>query len=436
MKRSNKNLLTLAYNINLKLSKIKTVKGTRDILDEEFYFFDEILKVFEGHCSNLNYRKISTPILEFSDLFSRTLGEISDIVSKEMFSFIDQSDEDLTLRPEGTAPLARALLSNSMYEDQNQKFFYSGPMFRREKPQAGRLRQFNQVGVEYFNQRSNFCDLEVIILANLIIKSLDIDEQVDLHINTIGNWESRKRYTESLKDYLTKYEKELSDESRVRLYKNPLRILDSKSSNDKKILVDSPVLIDFLDLDSRTFYEDLKEKMEKLNIQFTENRQLVRGLDYYNHSVFEFITKDKKSQNTILAGGRYDDLVRLIGGKQVCGVGWAAGVERIINLIKDKPTMNSKIIICLFSISSELDIQMFKLINVLSDIKTISIHVLYEGNFKKKLNRSNKLNASASIILGEDEFKKNKIIFKDLITGKQVLVELENLKIFLEERFK
>ena len=253
------------------MSKIKTVKGTHDILEEDSYFFDEVISKATSLCRLLDYKKIQTPILEFSNLFSKTLGLSSDVVSKEMFAFIDQGGEHLTLRPEGTAPVARALVSNSLHEKQNQKFFYYGPMFRREKPQAGRLRQFNQFGVEYFNQPSFFCDIEVIFLANKLMNELNISEFVNLEINTIGNFNSRKKYQEKLIQYLHPYKNELSDQSKKRLIKNPLRILDSKNETDKKILSQAPKIGDSLDKESQIFYEGLKELLVKLKVRFIEN---------------------------------------------------------------------------------------------------------------------------------------------------------------------
>ena len=419
------------------MSKIKTVKGTHDILEEDSYFFDEVISKATSLCRLLDYKKIQTPILEFSNLFSKTLGLSSDVVSKEMFAFIDQGGEHLTLRPEGTAPVARALVSNSLHEKQNQKFFYYGPMFRREKPQAGRLRQFNQFGVEYFNQPSFFCDIEVIFLANKLMNELNISEYVNLEINTIGNFNSRQKYQEKLIQYLHPYKNELSDQSKKRLIKNPLRILDSKNETDKKILSQAPRIGDSLDKESQIFYEGLKELLVKLKVRFIENSKLVRGLDYYNHSVFEFISKEEKAQNTVLAGGRYDGLVETITGKDICGVGWALGIERIILMVKKKLSVKNKIIISIFSTSDNLNHEIFKIISDLKDLKFISLNIIYGGNLKKKFVKANKLNSAGCIILGEDEYKKNELIYKDFITGNQLIIKGSSIKEFLQkEHFK
>ncbi len=416
------------------MTKIKTVKGTHDILEEDFFFHDKVQKIFEKYCVKYNFRKISTPIIEFSKLFSRTLGEVSDIVSKEMFTFVDQGGDKITLRPEGTASVSRALISNSLYEDHNQKFFYFGPMFRREKPQSGRLRQFTQIGVEYFNQYSNLCDLEVIFLANSIIQSLGINKKVCLHINSIGNTTSRNKYVVELTKFLEKFKSELSEESQIRLDKNPLRILDSKNIKDKRIIEGAPDIKNFLDFTSKENYEELKENIINSGIDFVENSNLVRGLDYYNDTVFEFVTNVDKGQNTILAGGRYDGLVKVIGGKDICGVGWAAGIERIVNLIKENEKVKKRII-CIFSTSKNNNVEIFKTLKALENIDSHSFHPIFHGNLKKKLNKANKLDAEACIIIGDDEFKDNKLIFKNFNTGRQEQVDIKLIFQFLNKQF-
>ena len=241
------------------MEKLKTVKGTHDLLDEDFQIIDKVIEISEEVSRSFNFEKISTPILESSKLFSKTLGKASDIVQKEMYTFIDQSNESITLRPEGTAAVARALINNSLYEKISQKYFYNGPMFRRERPQAGRLRQFHQFGVESFNQDSFFCDLEIIILAKKILKLLGIDNELELQLNTLGTFEERLKYREKLITFFLKYENDLSDESKIRLKVNPLRILDSKDLGDKKISSNAPKIIKSLDNESLTFYENIKE---------------------------------------------------------------------------------------------------------------------------------------------------------------------------------
>ncbi len=419
------------------MKKVQTVKGTHDLLADDFLLFDKIINCFETLCRHFNYTKIATPILEFTDLFSRTLGKSSDIVSKEMYTFIDQGKDSLTLRPEGTAPVARALVSNSLYENLSQKFYYFGPMFRRERPQAGRLRQFHQFGVEYFNNKSFQCEIEIIILAQKILLDLSILNEVKLNINTLGNQKSRNKFKLKLVEYFSKYKNELSNDSKARLEKNPLRILDSKDPSDKKLIETSPKILSFLDDDSRFFYESFKETLLKLNINFVENPNLVRGLDYYNHTAFEFIELNQQSNNnTILAGGRYDGLVNAIGGKDVCGVGWAAGIERISSIISKNHIIKNNFIISIFTLSDELDLILLKVIKKIKNHKNFSFNIIYSGSVKKKFSRANKIHSKACLIFGPDEYKDGNMIFKDLNSGTQEIFKISKVNDFLMNKSK
>ena len=415
--------------------KLQTVKGTHDLLGKNSIMIDEVIDISEKISKKFNFEKISTPILEFSELFSRTLGQVSDIVEKEMYNFVDQGKENLTLRPEGTAPVARALITNSLHENVSQKFYYFGPMFRREKPQSGRLRQFHQFGLEYFNQPSFFCDLEVIYVADEIIKKLNLKDDTELQLNTLGNYQSRVKFKTKLVEFFSKYKNDLSEDSRKRLEKNPLRILDSKHKKDLLLKKNAPRIYKFLDLESEKFYEDLKSSLSEANIKYIENSNLVRGLDYYNHTAFEYVNVNGKSQNTILAGGRYG-LVKSLSKKDICGVGWALGIERILLMIKEKFILKNKNIISIFSISNELNSNLFKIIDYLKDCNNISLNIIYEGSFKKKLVKANKIKSTACIILGESEFKENKIIWKDFISGQQELIEISNLSNFISNKTK
>ena len=286
--------------------KLKTVKGTKDLIGDELKLHKAVKEEFEIICKLFNFNHISTPILEHLEVFTNSLGESSDIVSKEMYYFKDQGDDELVLRPEGTAAVARALVSNSLEQNINTKFFYHGPMFRRERPQSGRLRLFHQVGVEYFGQFNYFSDLEVVILAERFLERLGIRGKLTLQINSLANKESLKKYNKAIKSYFEKKFDELSVTSQVRLSKNPLRILDSKDEKDKKLIENSPDIREFWDAESRKTFEDISSGFDRLGIKYKFNRFLVRGLDYYNHLAFEYVTKENKSQNTVLAGGRYD----------------------------------------------------------------------------------------------------------------------------------
>ena len=414
------------------MQKVKKVKGTRDLLGNEIILHNHIIAKFVSLCNSLNFSQISTPILEYCEIFTKSLGLSSDIVSKEMYNFEDQGKERLVLRPEGTAAIARAIITNSIEQDIN-KFFYYGPMFRRERPQSGRLRQFHQVGVEYIGADNYLADLEVIILAEEFLKDLKIRKKLVLEINSLGNETSRKKYNKSLKSYLNENFTRLSDLSKERLKKNPLRVLDSKEENDIKIIQNSPSIIDFLDDESKRMFENLVNGLEKLNINYKVNRYLVRGLDYYNHSAFEYITEEKKSQNTVLAGGRYNQLFASIGGKDLSGVGWAAGVERIEMQMNDLKIRDEKI--CFFSTNNELDLEIVKIISNLKINSSLKIHFINSGNLKKKFSKANKIGAIGSFILGEDEWKIKKITWKDFFTGAQELVELGSIDQFLNKKF-
>ena len=414
------------------MQKIKTVKGTRDLLGNEIILHNHIIEKFVSLCKLFNFSQISTPILEYSEIFTKSLGLSSDIVSKEMYNFEDQGKDKLVLRPEGTAAIARAIITNSLEQDSN-KFFYHGPMFRRERPQSGRLRQFHQVGIEYIGTNNFLSDLEVIILAEEFLKDLKIREKLVLEINSLGNEMIRKKYNESLKNYLEENITELSNLSKERLKKNPLRILDSKEKNDIKIVQGAPNIIDFLDDESKRMFEDLINGLEKLSINYNINKYLVRGLDYYNHTAFEYVTEEKKSQNTVLAGGRYNQLFASIGGKDLCGVGWAAGVERIEMQINELKTNDDKV--CFFSTSKELDLEVLKIIAKLESINNIKMHFINSGNLKKKFSKANKIGSIGSFILGEDEWKIQKITWKDFSTGAQEMVELDNIHQFLIKNY-
>ena len=330
------------------MQKVKKVKGTKDLFGDEILSHELIIEKFKSLCKSLNFKEISTPILEHKDVFTQSLGLSSDIVSKEMYNFVDQGNDNLVLRPEGTASIARAVISNSLEQNNNQKYFYNGPMFRREKPQSGRLRQFHQVGVEFLGSMNFLNDLEVIVLAEKFLEILGIRKKLLLQINSLGNLESRKIYSSELQKFLKKNKNNLSDRSKERLLKNPLRVLDSKDSKDLDILPETPDIRNYLDKESKTFFENLIKNLDDLNINYNINRFLVRGLDYYNHSAFEYVTSDNKSQNTVLAGGRYDGLIKSLGGSELTGVGWAAGIERIV-LQLEKSIQEDIKTICFFS---------------------------------------------------------------------------------------
>ncbi|MAR64091.1 MAG: histidine--tRNA ligase [Rickettsiales bacterium] len=413
------------------MQKINTVKGTKDLYGQSLIDHNFIAETFIKICESKNYNHISTPIIENAGVFKKTLGLTSDIISKEMYNFIDQGGDDLVLRPEGTAAIARALVSNSLQDELNKKFFYYGPMFRREKPQSGRLRQFHQVGIELFDEKVFFNDVEAIMIANNFLEKIEIRNNVNLEINSLGNFDSREKYKSELIKFFKTKESSLSVESKKKININPLRILDSKIENDKEIIQKAPKLMDYLDEDSLFFFKAIEKNLKVLGIDYTINPYLVRGLDYYNHTAFEFITSEDKSQNTILAGGRYDGLVSSLGGKNISGIGWAAGVERIVMNIKN--FQKKKKVVNFISQSNEFNTKLLEIYNSLQIKENISFNILYTGSFKKKIIKANKLNSYGCFILGEDEFKENKILWKNMESGKQKSVLIDKINDFIKK---
>ncbi len=426
MKKSKKSCFKKKFR---QLQKVRTVKGTKDLLGKEIHIHNIIISKFERLCKVMNFQQITTPILENCEIFTRSLGLSSDIVSKEMYNFIDQGNDNLVLRPEGTAAIARAIITNSLEQDLN-KFFYFGPMFRRERPQSGRLRQFHQVGVEYIGSKNHLSDVEVILLAEQFLKDLKIREKLILEINSLGNEQSRYKYNLDLKNFFEKNISKLSEISKKRLNKNPLRILDSKEKQDQEVVQGAPNIIDYLDEESMFFFEELLSSLDKLKIDYKINRFLVRGLDYYNHTAFEYITNDKKSQNTVLAGGRYNGLIKNLGGKDLSGVGWAAGIERIQMQLKNCEGTEFKKV-CVFSTDKKLDIEVLKMISNLKLNDTIQLNFVNDGSLKKKLAKANKIGAYGCLILGEDEWKSKQVIWKDFSSGNQKLINFNNINEFL-----
>ncbi len=410
------------------MTKAKSIRGMHDLLGENFLSQKEIIKLFESVAHNFNFKPIDTPIMEFNEVFSRTLGSSSDVVMKEMYTFIDRSNDQLTLRPEGTAGIARAIISNGLTQDLPLKYFYYGPMFRYERPQKGRLRQFTQVGVEVYSKPGIEKDFEVIYLAANFLKDLNILNSLILKINNLGNSEDRNNYKKILKDYYLQHRSKLSKDSILRLDKNPLRILDSKSSEDIEVNKYAPHISDVLSEQSKKNFLELKKILKDFNILYEEDPFLVRGLDYYSNTIFEFTLKNA-SKFAILAGGNYDNLVAELGGPKLSGTGWAAGVERLTGLINLK-SKKSKIIL-IISMQSEFLTTAYKIRKqFLHSNYSTEIHI--DKNLKKSLKYANKIEADYAIILGEEEVKKEVYTIKNLNTGIQNTIE----KNFILEFFK
>jgi histidyl-tRNA synthetase len=390
------------------MSKFQPIRGTQDIYGEEGSKFHRVLAAAGKLAALYNYQSLTLPIFESTEVFARSLGETSDVVSKEMFSFQTKGEENVTLRPEFTAGVVRALISNGMQQSLPLKFFSYGPVFRYERPQKGRYRQFHQVNFEYFGNADALADAEAITLAAQLISELKI-ENVKLNINTLGDKDSRKAYTEALVKYLKGHEANLSEDSKKRLELNPLRVLDSKDEGDKKIVAGAPVMQDYLNETSKHFFQTVLKNLE-IPQEVIVNPRIVRGLDYYNHTVFEFIAESENlgTQNTILAGGRYDGLVGQMGGGDVPAIGFAAGIERLMMMLPD--STSDKRLVAIISDNNE------KALAVATTLrqKNITSEVIYSGNFKKKVQKADKISASHIVFVFEDGVE-----VKNMKTGEQ-----------------
>jgi histidyl-tRNA synthetase len=412
-------------------NKLQSVRGTHDHLPEDMYKYNNIITKAENISALYGFKPMATPIFEFSSVFKKTLGESSDIVTKEMYTFKDKGDEEITLRPEGTAGIVRAIISNGLSQEMPFKSFYHGPMFRYERPQKGRLRQFHQIGIELLGTKSEQADIEIIACANNLIKALDIDGSSTLHINSLGNITERKTYIADLLIYLKDFKNKLSISSINRFEKNPLRILDSKAEEDIEIVKNAPKLINYLESESKDSFNKVLEGLNNLNITYEINHKLVRGLDYYNNTTFEFITNKLGSQSAILAGGRYDNLMKQMGGPDIPGIGWAAGIERLALLTTIKE--DKKKSVSMIPVGIENNILCINLADELRN-KNISIDMAYSGNLKKRLKQANKISADYAIIIGDEEIQNNNAIIRNLETGSQEYIELDKLVKHIEKK--
>jgi histidyl-tRNA synthetase len=371
------------------------------------------------------YLEMATPIFEFSEVFKRTLGDTSDIVTKEMYSFTDRGGEQLTLRPEGTASVARALMSDGLTQHLPLKFFYQGPMFRYERPQKGRMRQFHQTGVELLGVPEPEGDVEVIAVGAAILRELGVLDRTVLELNTLGDAESRREYREALVAYLRGHEHRLSSDSRDRLERNPLRILDSKDADDQAIVAAAPVYPDFLNERSRDFYAEVRAGLGSIGIAFRENPRLVRGLDYYSHTCFEFTAGELGAQKTVMAGGRYDGLVETMGGPSTPGVGWASGIERVSMMLDGGAPAARPVAVV--PVGEAAWAPAFKLTERLRRAG-FAVDIGFSGNVGKRMKRADRIKAVAAVLLGEDELAKGVATVRDLASGAQEQVSLERLE--------
>jgi histidyl-tRNA synthetase len=406
------------------VSQLQPVRGTHDLLPDEMRRYRHVVDAARAAAECYGYLEIETPIFEFSEVFKRTLGDTSDIVTKEMYTFTDRGGETITLRPEGTASVARAFISEGLAQHAPLKYFYSGPMFRYERPQKGRLRQFHQTGVELLGVADPLGDVEIIAVGVEFLRRIGVWDRCYLDINSLGDTESRKNYRDVLVAYLSSYKDKLSKESLERLERNPMRILDSKDEGDKQIVANAPVYSDHLNQASKDFFARVLEGLDAIGIPHSVNPRLVRGLDYYCHTCFEIISDDLGAQGTVMGGGRYDGLIGIMGGPETPGVGWASGVERCMMLLKEEPKARRPI--ALVPIGEEAERKALILANKMRQAG-LPADLGYSGNMGKRMKRANKVNARVAVILGENELAKNVAALRDLDSGEQREVPLETL---------
>ena len=413
------------------MTPLKPVRGTQDILPNESRLYRYVEEQAFYVAERYGFGEISTPIFEFTEVFSRTLGDTSDIVTKEMYTFEDKGGDLITLRPEGTAGIARAFISNGLQQHLPLKVFYRGPMFRYERPQKGRRRQFHQIGVEILGVPTAQADIEAISLASTFLEELGLKDSVTLEINSLGDTSSRLAYRKKLIEYLNHHKNKLSNESLDRLERNPLRILDSKNEEDKKLLDSAPKLQDSLNNESKIFYKQLCEGLNSLQIPFKQNTNLVRGLDYYCHTAFEFTTTNLGAQGTVLAGGRYDKLISEMGGPETPGIGWAAGVERLTLLLSETQSTEKKRPITVIPVNTSIETKAVVIAERLRK-QGYRIDLAYSGSLKKRMKRAHEANAIATILLDNEGLLNNVIKLKNMDSGEQNDVSLETLDNYLK----
>ncbi|HTR87154.1 MAG TPA: histidine--tRNA ligase [Reyranella sp.] len=404
---------------------MQPVRGTHDLLPDEYRRFAHIVDTARDVARLYGYREMATPIFEFTELFARGIGETTDVVSKEMYTFSDRGGESLTLRPEYTAGICRAFVSNGALAQQLPlKLFAAGPMFRYERPQKGRQRQFHQIDLEVLGAPEPGADIEVISVAADILDRLGILERCVLKINSLGDPESRTAYRKVLADYYSGHIDKLSQESRDRLQRNPLRILDSKDEGDKALNASAPSFADHLNQASQDFFKAVQDGLAAAGVPFEIDRGLVRGLDYYTHTAFEFVTTHIGAQGTVLGGGRYDGLIAELGGPPTAGIGWAGGIERLMMLANDPAALPRPVVIAPLGPAAEA--RALGIARVLRK-QGIAVEQDYRGNMKRRMQRANKVNARFAVIIGDDELAKGIAQVKDLDTQAQREVPLDSL---------
>ena len=409
---------------------IKAITGTKDILPADIPRWNHLENIIRNVFANFNYKEIRTPVFEETSLFKRSVGEETDIVSKEMYTFLDRSKTSITLKPEMTAAVVRSFIEHSLGAQQSLvKLFYISPMFRQERPQAGRFRQFHQFGAEVLGSKSPLLDVEMIQMSYNILKSVGLKD-LSVKINSLGMPEAREKYKSVLKEYLSDKKNSLSEESKKRLETNILRIFDSKEKEDQKVMKDAPVLIDYIDSESKEDFEIVKETLTKLEIPFEIDSALVRGLDYYTKLTFEIISGSVGSQSALCGGGRYDLLVESLEGKPTPATGFAAGIERILLACENEKSLilpNQQIDVYLIRLENELENEASLFVSELRR-KNLSVEMDYlQRSVKAQMREANKLNARFTIFFGGDEYKNGMINLKNMSDSNEEKISLNSL---------
>ncbi len=409
--------------------KINKPKGTADIYGEDVCYWQYVEERLSEVAKLYGYGEIRTPMFEDTKLFNRGIGEGTDIVNKEMYTFEDKGGRSITLRPEGTAGVVRSYIENNMFVlGKYHRFYYKGPMFRYEKPQAGRMRQFHQFGAEFFGDPTPYADLEIIKLAMDMIKSLKIDEErLSLHINSIGCKKCRPKYIDELKNYFKSHYDELSNDMKSKYDRNPLRLLDTKDEKFSELVQNAPKISDHLCTECKEHFETLKSLLKSNNIDFTVDPKLVRGLDYYNRTAFEILYRGLGAQNAVLGGGRYDGLVEILGGKSTPAIGFAMGLERIILTLKDLniPIPCKKPYIYFASLGEKAFLHANTIVDKLRENNVMSMMGNPTQSLKSHLKNANRIGVKYVLILGEEELKDKVIIIRNMQTGEQEKKRIE-----------
>lgn len=408
--------------------ELRALKGTKDIFGEEMRKWLEVEEIIRNLCDDFGFGQIRTPMFEYTDLFARGVGDTTDIVNKEMYSFVDKGENRITLKPESTAAVVRAFLEHSMYADtQPTKLYYISPTFRYERPQAGRQRQFHQFGVEMFGTDSPTADAEIISIGHTLLKRLGI-KKVELHINSLGGPECRKKYNETLKGFLNERREHLCPLCQERMDKNPLRVLDCKNPECQKHLQDAPTVLSTLGDECKAHFEQVKVLLTAMDIPFVVDPGIVRGLDYYTKTVFEFVSNDIGAQGTVCGGGRYDRLVDEIGNKHVPAVGFGVGMERLI-IVRDAEnnaplTPLTRDIFIGYRGEAAM-IEAFKIVNLLRQVGISAESDHLQRSIKAQMKYANKINARYSMIIGESELEERNVKLKEMESGDEVTIPLD-----------